>query len=105
LTVGDEERSEGSQTLESLLAMLLGSLLVERSVDVGRVGGADLLCLPDEVLEEITVVLGEKEELGLLNDVLEVSDELLAVGGQLLVGLVEVLPFERRVQRDVDLLV
>jgi hypothetical protein len=105
LTVGDEERSEGSETLEGLLAVLLGSLLAQRSVDVGCVIGADLLCLPDEVLEEITVILGEQEELGLLNDVLEVGDELLAIGGQLGVGLVEVLPFERRVQRDVDLLV
>jgi hypothetical protein len=63
LTVGDEKRSESAKALERLLAVLLSGVLVKGSVDIGRIGGADLLGLPDEVLEEITVVLGEKEEL------------------------------------------
>jgi hypothetical protein len=36
--------------------------------------------LPDEVLEQVAVVLGEQENLGLLNDRLEVTNKLLALG-------------------------
>jgi len=43
-----------------------------------------LLGLPDEVLEEVALVLGEKQDLGLLNDRLEVAYELLALTRQLL---------------------
>jgi hypothetical protein len=40
--------------------------------------------LPDEVLEKVAFVLGEEQDLGLLDDGLEVAYELLALAGQLL---------------------
>lgn len=78
MTVADEQRSESAETLKSLVAVLLGSVLINWSVWSGGVATADLLSLPDEVLEEIALVLGEQQNLGLLNDTAQVSNELLA---------------------------
>jgi hypothetical protein len=41
-----------------------------------------LLGLPDEVLEQVAIILGEKQDLGLLDDNLEVRNELLALARQ-----------------------
>ena len=84
LTVGDEKSAEGTQTVEGLVTVLLGSVLVDRSTGESGVGAGDLLSLPDEVLEEVALVLGEEQDLGLLNDGLEVADQLLALGRELL---------------------
>lgn len=69
--------------------MLLGSLLVDWSVRGGCVATADLLSLPDEILKELALVLGEKKDLGLLDDIRKISDENLALTGEVLGGALE----------------
>ena len=59
--------------------MLLCSLLVDSRLGERCIAAGDLLGLPDEVLEQVALVLGEDEKLGLLNDILEICNELLAV--------------------------
>lgn len=105
LAVGDEKCSEGAEALKSLVAVLLSSLLVNGGIGLLRIARADLLSLPDEVLNEVALVLGEKQELGLLNDLLEVTGELLALSGELLAGRCQALPVVGSVQRDINLLV
>jgi hypothetical protein len=64
--------------------VLASGVLVDWCTRKACVCTSDLLCLPDEVLEKIAIVLGEKEDLGLLDDSLEVGNELLALARQLL---------------------
>lgn len=80
LAIGDDQLTENTKTLESLVAVLLGGVLVNWHIDSLRVTRADLLRLPDEVLEDVAFVLGEKKLLGLLDHIAQISDELLAVG-------------------------
>lgn len=84
LAVGDEKGSEGAQTVKCLIAMLLGSVLVDGGARESGASTGDLLRLPDEVLKEVALVLGEEQDLGLLDDGLEVAYQLLALGRQLL---------------------
>lgn len=105
LAVGDEKCSEGTEALKSLVAVLLGSLLVNGGVGLLRIASTDLLSLPDEVLNEVALVLGEEQELGLLNDLLKVAGELLALGGEPLAGRCQALPVVGSVERDINLLV
>lgn len=78
LAVGNDESAERAQTVERLLTVLLRGFLVN-----GRIWGlrsaADLLCLPNEVLDEVAVVLGEKKDLCLLDHVAEVFNEFSAI--------------------------
>lgn len=83
LTVGQNQRAEGPQPLNSLAAMLLRRRLVDGRVGKRCVASGDLLSLPDEVLEEIAFVLRQEEHLGLLDHDAEILDEVLAFAGQL----------------------
>jgi hypothetical protein len=60
LTVRDDERSKSPETLESLVAVLLRSVLVDRRTWESGIATADLLCLPDEVLEKVSLILDEE---------------------------------------------
>lgn len=84
LAVAEDECAQRSEALESLLSVLLGGVLVDRRVGSLGVTTSDLLCLPDEVLEKIALVLGEKQNLSELDDLAEITDKLLALRGQLL---------------------
>ena len=68
LTVGKNKRAEGAETVEGLVAVLLSSVLVDRGVRSAGIGAGDLLSLPNEVLEEVALVLGQEQKLGLLNN-------------------------------------
>ncbi len=68
LTVGDEQSSQRSQTFQCLVAMLLSSVFIGRGAGQLGIASTDMLRLPDEVLEQIAVVLGEKKNLGLVDD-------------------------------------
>ena len=85
--------------------MLLGNILGHGSTRKSSVGARDLCCLPDKVLEEIALVLGEDKQLCLLNHITKVGDELVAFLGQTLGGSGERLRGEGAVERDIDLLV
>lgn len=54
--------------------MLLGGAAVNRSIGCGSTATAGDLTLPDEVLEEVVLVLAEQQDLGLLNDIAKVSN-------------------------------
>jgi len=84
LTVGKNERAEGAKTVESLVAVLLSGVLVDRRVRSAGIGARDLLSLPNEVLEEVALVLGQEQQLGLLNDLAQVTNELLTLCRELL---------------------
>ena len=86
LAVTDEQRSESAETVEGLVTVLLGGLLVNWSIWGGSVAAGELLGLPDEVLKEVTLVLGEHQDLGLLDDAAEISDKLLTLSRELLRG-------------------
>ena len=105
LAVGDEKCAEGAQPLEGFITILLGSILVDGSA--GRVDrlGIELRSLPDEVLEEITLVLGQQHQLRLLDYFADVLDELLAVIRELLRGVGDGLGGEEAVEGDIDLLI
>ena len=60
LAIGDEERAKSAQTFESVVAVLPCCVLINRGIGAVGAGGADVLSLPDEVLEEVALVLGEK---------------------------------------------
>ena len=64
--------------------MLLRSFLVDGRTRLCRVTTANLLCLPDEVLEEIALVLREKKDLGFLDNISQITNELLAFWRELL---------------------
>ncbi len=85
--------------------MLLGSVLVDRSIWNGCISTIDLLRLPDEVLEDVALVLSEKENFGLLNDVTEISNQSTTFSGKLLGWLGEWLRLQEAVERNVDLLI
>jgi hypothetical protein len=61
--------------------------------------------LPDEVLEEVALILGEQEMLCLLDHITEVCYECLAFGRELLRWGVDCFGLEEAVERDINLLV
>lgn len=66
--------------------MLARGVLVDWRVGKRSITAVDLLSLPDEVLEKVALVLGEQKDLGLLNDLLQIADKLLALSRELLGG-------------------
>lgn len=64
LAVGDEQCAEGTETLKSLVSIALSGVLVKRRLDAVNGLGVKLGGLPDEVLDQVALVLGEKEVLG-----------------------------------------
>lgn len=105
LAIGDEQSTQRPQALKSFVAMSLGSVLAD-----GEIGGVDRLGvklgrLPNEVLDQIALILRQQEVLGLFDDLSDVRDKLLAIFGQLLGRVREGLGSEEAVERNVDLLV
>jgi uncharacterized membrane protein len=86
LAVGDEQRAESAETVEGLVTMLLCGVLVHGGVGKRGIAAVDLLSLPDEVLEKVALVFCEKEDLGLLDDLLQVTDKRLSFSRELLGG-------------------
>jgi hypothetical protein len=85
--------------------MLLGHILADgrpRNVDGLWV---ELLGLPDEVLEEVAVVLGEEQTLGLVDHLSHITDESLSLRGELLRRVRERLRLQEAVEGDVDLVI
>lgn len=83
LTVGDQQGTQSAKAVESLLAMALGSTLVDGRVRRAYCIRVEVLCLPDEVLQEVTLVLGEQQVLCLLDNLAGVGNECLTLGREL----------------------
>jgi hypothetical protein len=61
--------------------------------------------LPDKVLDQVALVLGQQKVLGLLHHLLDILDKGLAFGRQLGGGVGERARVEEAVQGDIDLVV
>jgi hypothetical protein len=87
LPVGNNQGAESAEPIEGLVPVLLGRRLIDGSIGERRVAAFDPLTLPDEVLEEIALILRQKQKLRFLNDVTEISNQLLALSGKFLRGI------------------
>lgn len=83
LTVGDQQCPESAQALEGLVAVLLRSLLIDGSTRHRNRLRVELLSLPDEILQEIALVLGQEELLGLVDNVANIANKRLSFGRKL----------------------
>lgn len=82
LTVREYKRAECPQAFKSLVTVLLSCVFVDWcSWQLGLTTG-DLASLVDEILQQIALVLGQKENLSLLDDVAKVSDKVTAFLGK-----------------------
>lgn len=84
LSVGDQQCAESLETLQGLVRILLARLLGHGHIGGLHMTGADLLSLPDEVLQQLTLVLGEEQQLSLFDDVAQVLDQDLALARKLI---------------------
>lgn len=76
LTIGDDQSTQCAQTIKSLVAMLLSGSSVERSARNGSIATGDESCLPQEVLQQIALIFGQEQDLGLLNDIAKIGNQV-----------------------------
>lgn len=103
LAIGNDQGPKSAQPLQYLVAMLLCGLLVHGGIGCADSLGIELCSLPDEVLEQITLVLGQQELLGLGDNFAKVFYKSLALGGELVRGFREGLGCQEAVQSNIDL--
>lgn len=85
--------------------MLLCGLLVDRSPRGLNALSVEVPRLPDEILDQVPLVLGEQQVLRLLDSLSDVSDELPALCGELGRGVGKRPRLEEAVQGNIDLVV
>ena len=85
--------------------MLLGRVLIDGRTGQLGVAGSHRLGLPDEVLDDVALILGEDEMLGLDDDVAQIGDQNLALLGETAGGGLQGVRLKRRVEGNVNLLV
>lgn len=105
LSIAENQLSKSAEPLKRLVTVLLGSLLIDGCVGGGGVATRDLLCLPDEVLKKVALVLGKEKDLGLLDNIAEICNEVLTFRRELLGRTGQRLGCERGVQCHINLLV
>ena len=105
LSVGDQQGTQGLQTIQGLVAILLGAFLLDGGTRLVHLDRAKVLRIVDELLQQMTVVLAQDQLSGVVDDIAQVLDQLLAFLGQLLGGVGEGLGVQSAVQCDVALLV
>ena len=64
--------------------MLVSRVLVDGRSWLGGIAAADLLTVPDEVLQEVALILGQEQHLRLIDHISEIGDQLLALGRKIL---------------------
>lgn len=104
-SVGNEKRTQGLQTLHGVVTVLLGTVFVNRCIGPLRFNIAQTLSLPDELLEQVAIVLAEDQLASLVNDLTEVPNQLLTFFREVFGRGREGLRLEGAVQSDVALLV
>lgn len=97
LAVGDEELSQGAETLQSLIPLLLGGLLVYRGVGAFHSIRVELLRLPDEVLDQVALVLGQEKILHQPDNLSAVGHKVLSIIGKFVGWRLESLGLEEAV--------
>ena len=78
LTIGKYKRAKCSQAFESLVAVLLSCIFVDRCSWQLGLTARDLASLVDEILQQVAFVLCQEKNLGLLDNVAKVSHEMTA---------------------------
>lgn len=74
MTVGEDEGPERSQTIQRLIAVLSRGILIDGGAGKLSIATGHLLRLPDEVLQQVAGVLGEKHVLGLLDHITAIGN-------------------------------
>lgn len=105
LTVGDQQSPESAQALKGLVSVLLRSLLINGRTRHRNGLGIELLSLPDEILQQVSLVLGQEKFLGLVDNIANVANKRLSFGGELVRRPRQGRGREETVQGDVDLIV
>jgi len=85
--------------------MLLCGLLVDGGAGDADGLGVELLRLPDKVLDEVSVVLGQQQILGVLDDLTNIGDEVFAFGRELISWARKYLGLEEAVQGNINLVI
>lgn len=75
LTVGDDQCAQCAKTVQCLVAVLLGSVLVNWCTWNLYIAAIQVLGLPDKILEQIALVLAQQQMLGFLNDIAKIGDQ------------------------------
>ena len=73
LAIGENQCAECAKTVQGFVAVLLSSGFVGRRTWQLCVAAIQILCLPDEVLEQVALVLAQKQMLGLFDDIAEIG--------------------------------
>lgn len=105
LAVGDDQLPKGSETLEGLIAISLRSVLANGCVGSVDTLGIEVGGLPDEVLDQVALIPGQEEVLGLIDDFTSILDESLALWRELLRVASEGARSQEAAEGDVDLVV
>lgn len=105
LAIGDDQGPQSAQPLQCLVAMLLSGLLVHWGIGCANSLGVELCSLPDKVLKQIALVLGQQEVLGLGDNFAEIFYESLSLRRELVCGRAEGLGGEEAVESNIDLVV
>lgn len=105
LTVGDQELTESFEAIEGFITVLLGFFLANRGIGRLEIAASYTSALIDEVLNEVAFIFGEQKQLGLLDDVSQVDNEVTALLRKLWRRLSQRLGVEGTVHSHIDLLV
>lgn len=104
-SISDQESSQGLQSLDGLLSILLSRVLGHRHTRLLCIFCGDVLSLPEEFLKQLAVVLAQHELLGVVDNITEILDKALSLSGEFFRRGRESLVLERGVQGNVTLLV
>ena len=83
LPIGHKKRAKGAKTTQSLIAMLLCLVTPDGCGWRGGISTLDLLRLPDEVLEQVALILGQQEMFRLVDHISEIGHETSTFGREL----------------------
>lgn len=105
LPVSDDKRAKSPKPFQCLVSVLFSGLLANWSARKSDISTLDLLRLPNEILEQIALVLGKKQVLGLLNNRTEVGDQGSTFGREFLRWVGHWARLEEAIESNIDLLV
>lgn len=105
LPIGNQQGTQGLQTLHSPSTILLGGFLGDRSIRLLSLNGTQALRFPDKFLDQLAIVLAQNQLPGLVDDLAHILDELLAFLGKILRRRRQGLGLQDAVQSNVALLV
>jgi hypothetical protein len=74
LAVGNNQGSQGTQSVKGLIPVLLRLFLTDGRDRSSQALVVELIGLPDEVLQQIAMILGQQQILGLFHNFIDVCD-------------------------------